>query len=130
MPIVSIVFGLMLVGLGMWGYSASDLEGALKLTALIPSAFGVLLAVCGMVGMKESRLKHAMHAAAMVGLLGFLLAAGRFLPKVIREGLDTSKLASLATGGMMVLCGLFVLLCVNSFIQARRRRKAREEGMA
>lgn len=130
MPIVSIVFGLMLVALGAWGYSASDLEGALKLTALIPAAFGVLLAVCGVVGMKESRLKHAMHAAAMVGLLGFLLAAGRFLPKFLREGLDTAKLASLATGGMMVLCGLFVILCVNSFIQARRRRKASEEGLS
>lgn len=126
MPIVSIVFGGLLIALGVWGYSASELEGAVKLTALIPAAVGAILALCGAVALKESLLKHAMHAAAAVGLIGFLVAAGRFIPKAIRSGVDTSSVGTLATGGMMVLCLIFVGLCVNSFIQARRRRAARE----
>lgn len=130
MPVVSILFGVLLVGLGVWGYSASDLEGWVKVTALIPAGFGALLVLCGLVGLKESLLKHAMHVAAMVGLLGFLLGAGRFVPKVIRSGFDPSNVASVATGAMTLLCLVFVALCVNSFIQARRRRAAREAAAA
>jgi hypothetical protein len=125
MPIVSIVFGALLIALGVWGYSESNLEGALKLTALIPAAVGVILALAGVAALKERYLKHAMHAAATAGLLGFLLAAGRFIPKAVREGVDTSNVATVSTGLMMVLCLVFVGLCVNSFIQARRRRAAR-----
>jgi hypothetical protein len=123
MPIVSVVFGLLLVGLGVWGYTTSTLEGNLKLTALIPAAFGAVLIVCGLVGMVGRMLKHAMHAAALVGVLGLLLAAGRFISKAAKDGtVDFSQPATQATLGMAVLCLVFVCLCINSFIQARRRR--------
>jgi hypothetical protein len=120
------LFGVLLTALGGWAYSASDLEGALKFTALIPAGVGVILFVCGLVGLRESALKHAMHVAATVGLLGLLLGAGRFVPKVLREGFDASNVATVATGGMTLLCLVFVGLCIHSFIQARRRRTARE----
>ncbi len=126
MPVVSIVFGGLLIALGVGAFSVSELEGWKKATALIPAGVGAILAVCGLVALKERYLKHAMHAAAAVGLIGFLLAAVRFLPKALTEGIDTSKPATTATGTMMLLCGVFVALCVNSFIQARRRRAARE----
>jgi hypothetical protein len=126
MPVVSIVFGVLLLGLGIWAFSVSELEGLLKATALIPALVGAILVVCGLLALKERLLKHAMHLAAAVGLVGFLLAAGRFIPKAIRVGIDTSNIATVATGGMMVLCAVFVGLCVNSFIQARRRRAARQ----
>lgn len=126
MPIVSIVFGALLIALGGWAFSVSELEGWRKATALIPAAVGALLAVCGLVGLNEARLKHAMHAAAAIGLIGFLMAAGRFVPKAIRDGVDTSHVGTVSTGAMMVLCAVFVGLCVNSFVQARRRRAARE----
>lgn len=130
MPVVSIIFGGLLIALGAWAFNASELEGWRKATALIPAAAGGLLAVCGVIALKESLLKHAMHAAATVGLLGFLAAAGRFLPKAISQGVDTTDVATMSTGGMMVLCLVFVGLCVNSFIQARRRRAAREAAAA
>jgi uncharacterized membrane protein len=126
MPIVSIVFGVLLIGLGVWGYSTSDLEGNLKLTALIPAAVGTVLAICGAVALVERYLKHAMHVAATVGLIGLLLAAGRFVSKAVKDGVDLSKTAPQATLAMLALCLVFVGLCVNSFIQARRRRAARE----
>jgi hypothetical protein len=116
---VSIVCGGLLIALGLWGYTATE---AKSVTALIPAFVGGALAVLGAVALKESLLKHAMHAAAAIGLLGALAAAGRFVPKVIKSGLDTNDAATLSTGGMTVICAVFVGLCVNSFIQARRRR--------
>ena len=124
MPVVSIVFGGLLIALGGWGYVATD---ARSWTALIPAFVGGALAVLGALALKESLLKHCMHAAAMIGLLGFLAAAGRFIPKVVQEGFDTNNPATLSTGGMTLLCAVFVGLCINSFIQARRRRAARTQ---
>jgi hypothetical protein len=123
MPVVSIVTGMLLIALGVWGYTAAQKP---SVTALIPALVGVLIAGAGAVALKESLLKHAMHAAAGIGLLGFLAAASRFVPKVAREGLQLADLPTVTTGCMTLLCGVFVGLCVNSFIQARRRRAARE----
>ena len=71
-----------------------------------------------------------MHAAAAVGLLGFLFGAGWFLPgSSLRTSGDVMDTAGLSTLTMAVLCGTFVGLCVKSFIDARkRRRKAEAEG--
>src|SRR5262249_29782012 len=124
MPIVTLVFGGLLIAVGAWGYSTSDLEGPAKLTALIPAAVGLARAAWGALARRESRLKHAMHAAAAIGLIGLLLALGRFVPGAIRNGVDTSKVSTQAILAMLALCAVFVGLCVNSFIQARRRRAA------
>lgn len=125
MPIVSIVFGGLLIALGVWGYVATD---AKSITALIPAFAGGLLALLGGLALVERFLKHAMHAAAMIGLLGFVAAGGRLVPKLMRDGVSLDDPGTVAIGGMTVLCGLFVVLCVNSFIQVRRRRSAREAG--
>jgi uncharacterized membrane protein len=125
MPIVSIVFGLALIGLGVWGYATSELEGNLKYTALIPAAVGVILAVCGAVALVERFLKHAMHLAAVIGLIGLVVAAGRFISKAAKDGVDFHKTSTQAVLGMIGLCLVFLALCINSFIQARRRRMNR-----
>jgi hypothetical protein len=117
-PVVSIVCGALLIALGVTGYIATEAK-----TALIPAVVGGLIAVCGVVGLKESLLKHAMHAAAAIGLLGFLAAMSRFVPKLLGD-FDWSDPATAMTGKMALVCGVFVALCVNSFIQARRRRAA------
>jgi len=128
-PLVSIFFGLLLVALGIWGYWGGDLglweplglarPERLSATALIPAYVGAALVVLGLLAFKESLLKHAMHGAAMVGLLGLLAAVGR----LVTTG-NTKGVAGVSLIGMMLLCGLFVALCVNSFIQVRRRRRA------
>ena len=129
MPAVSVVFGLLLIALGVWGYWGDVLglwvllgfqpPDGKSITALIPAAVGILLAVCGLLAFKESRLKHAMHGAAMIGLLGFVAALGRILMTGKVEGVSGVSLTV-----MSLLCGVFVALCINSFIQARRRRAA------
>jgi hypothetical protein len=122
---VSIVFGGLLIALGVWGYVTTSM---VSWTALIPAFFGGALALLGVLALKESLLKHAMHAAALVGVVGFLAAAGRFVQGLRNP--DAKQAALISTGGMALLCAAFVGCCVNSFIQARRRRAARAAAEA
>lgn len=122
MPIVSLVTGALLVAVGLWGKWSTGTE---SITALIPAFFGAALIAAGLVGLRESLLKHAMHAAAMVGLLGFLGGAVN-LGRMIGKGVSLNATPGISSLLMTGLCAVFVGLCVNSFIQARRRRAARE----
>jgi len=121
---LSILFGLLLSALGLIGYFAPETFGTVgevgtSLTALIPVGFGVVLLVCGLIVMAKPTLrKHVMHAAALVGLLG---AVGGFMP-LMKNKMDFSKSGTVAGALMIGLCVVFVALCVNSFIQARKRR--------
>jgi hypothetical protein len=128
-PVVSVVFGLLLIALGIWGYwgGALGLWAPLGLTpperlsgtALIPAYFGTALVVLGLLAFKENRLKHAMHGASVVGLLGLVAAGGRLVATGNVTGVGGISLLT-----MSLLCAVFVALCVNSFVQARRRRRA------
>ena len=129
MWLITIVFGGILGLLGIYGYAESDRR---SLTALIPCAFGVVLLICG--GLSRSPLyrKHAMHVAVLVGLIGFVMPAIMAVPKlpsvisdgnVLRaDGSDASRAIIMQTI-MAAICLVFVILCVNSFIQARRARR-------
>lgn len=116
---ISIVFGLLLIVLGVGTYLAAP-EAQRSPTALIPSLAGILLTVLGAAALKPAIRKHAMHGAAMVGLLGFLASAGKFFSIVAKTGALPDTLKTIGMGGMMVLCLLFVVLCVKSFVDARR----------
>jgi hypothetical protein len=130
-PFVTIVVGLLLCALGVAGYTgAVEYFGRhpySSVTALIPAFVGAPLAVCGLLTLNERWLKHAMHAAAMLGLLGLIGAGARAavrVPDVLSGG--TAALehpeAFRSQVAMAAICAVFVGLCVNSFIQARRRR--------
>jgi hypothetical protein len=117
---VSIVFGLLLIGLGLAGYFGADTTSP---TALIPAGFGAALLLLGVLALKESLRKHAMHLAAMVGLLGVIGALVRPIQKLASGAEVRADAALLSQLLMAVLCAVFLGLCVNSFIQARRRRR-------
>jgi len=70
--------------------------------------------------------KLLMHIAVTVGLLGALAS---LVPTVIQllklakgESLDPMRAGSVFS--MAILCGLYVFLCVKSFINARKNREA------
>jgi len=118
MASTTIVFGLVLTVLGVAGYF---LTGTSSFTALIPAIFGVLLLALGFVARNEGARKHAMHAAAAVALVGFLGA----LMSLLRTPSGVRSAAALYSQlAMVVLTGIFVALCVKSFIAARRARRA------
>lgn len=123
MPIVAMVTGMVLVGIGLAGYGLSD---APSKTALIPAFFGMPVIICGALALKERFLKHAMHVAAVLGVLGFLAPLGRIIPTAVR-GEFRLDLGGICLIGMAVVCGVFVLLCVKSFIDVRKAREAGQE---
>ena len=121
MPIVTIVFGLLLAALGVYGYTSAV---PAHVTALIPAFFGVAFIVLGALATRPSLLRHAMHAAAALGLLA-LLGSARGVPDALRvlSGEVVARPAMATSQGLMfVLCAIFVALCVRSFMAARRER--------
>ena len=98
-----------------------------SVTALIPAFLGIPLLLCGLVAMKESARKHAMHAAATLGLLGFLAGAGRGamgIGKFVSDDPSLNQRSFLFVWLMAIVCAVFVFLCIQSFRSARAAQKA------
>lgn len=119
MPKVGIFTGLLLVGLGIAGYF---IGGRSSLTAFIPAFFAIPLLIVSALSLKPSFLKLGMHLAATLGLLGFIAPLGMVIPKLIKGSLEW-KLSTYSMLAMSVICGIFVALCVKSFIDVRKARK-------
>jgi hypothetical protein len=118
----SVLFGILLVVLGGWGYFGAAEEHR-SLTALIPAFFGLALLLLGLLAFKEQLRKHAMHAAAALGLLGLIGGVVRLVMKYAKDG-NLEGRAPLASGLMALACAVFVGMCVSSFLAARRARSA------
>ena len=122
---VTLVFAALLIALGLVSFFGT---GSAHPTALIPTWFGVALGVFGFLAISpnEGRRKLFMHVNVTIGLLGFLGSAGRALFATIHasstgKAPDSIALASQVT--MAVLTLTYVVLCVRSFIDARRSGK-------
>lgn len=118
---ITIVFGVLLIALGLGDYYLMDGK---SWTALIPAALGLTMLVLGLVGLKDSLRKNAMHAAVLLGLLGFAFTV-QALVELGRQILG--KPDRIAQSIMALLCGAFVVMAVKSFIDARRNRPAAAE---
>jgi hypothetical protein len=120
---ITIVTGVLLILLGLASYLYT---GHQYPTSLIPSAFGILLVAFG--SMAETPVQRrrmlAMHIAVTVGLLGFLATAAALVSVVqlIKGKLFPYPIAIEEKAAMSVLLLIYVLLCVRSFIVARRSR--------
>jgi len=117
----TIIFGVLLILLGAGTYFGGD-PGPKRGTALIPSAVGLLIAICGVIAMNPNARKHAMHVAVLLGAIGFLAAVGRIVRTYSETGSLPGGLKMVGMGGMAILCGVFVALCVQSFIAVRKAR--------
>jgi hypothetical protein len=120
---VTVAVGVVLSAIGLFGYFNSASEHPSP-TALIPTGFGVVLIVLGIVAHRASARMHAMHAAAAIALVGFLLAGGRGFMKLGQAASDDLALSRPVrlTLLMALVCLVYVGLCVWSFVAARRRR--------
>ncbi len=119
---VAIIIGLILMAIGVAFYLAT---GGKSITAMIPAFVGLPIAVCGAVGLNELRRKAAMHVAVVIALLGFLGSFGRALklPAALSGtpgGPD--PIVAYESAALNVLCLVFIILAVRSFMDARRAR--------
>ena len=112
MPKQTLIFAALLIALGLGAYFVSGSQ-----TALMPAYPGGLLAIfAGLALSFANARRHFMHAAAVVALLGALAPAAAL---VIRAA-QMSPLALSVNIGMLALCGILLVLMVQSFRAARR----------
>jgi multisubunit Na+/H+ antiporter MnhF subunit len=121
MPTTTIVTGVLLLALGLVGFVGT---GSQHPTALIPAGFGIALAVCGFLAKAPERRKLYMHIAVTLGLLGFLGTVTGLI-KVVRMAAGETIArpeAAESQAVMAFISAIFVAICVNSFIKARKAR--------
>ena len=123
---VTLIFAVLLAGLGLAGYVGT---GSQHPTALIPLWFGLALGIFGFLAISpnEGRRKLFMHINVTIGLLGFLgglIEAIRGYVHATAAGLQPDVIAMASKSIMTVLLLIYVVLCVRSFIAARRARQA------
>jgi cytochrome b561 len=124
---LTIAFGFVLIVLGVWGFVAT---GSAHRTALIPTWIGLALAVSGGLARTEDAKQRMlwMHVAVTVGLLGFLGAVSRAIVELVKaQGAPLEHPVAVEDqAAMAVICLVYVLLCVRSFIAVRRTRISAE----
>jgi peptidoglycan/LPS O-acetylase OafA/YrhL len=114
MPKIAIAVGVVLVVQGVGFYVGTSSK---SITALIPTFVCLPILCLGLLALKESARKHAMHAAAALAMLGLLAAVGR----MASAGVAISP-AGISVVMLALITGGFLILCVKSFVDARRRK--------
>lgn len=120
MPKISVLFGTLLSVLGLYGYFGM---GRASVTALIPLFIGVPIIILGVLAFDEKKVKHTMHIASVLVLLGLIGSVYRFLEKLINGNMDSSSIVLII---MIVICIIFLMLAINSFIEARKAREKKQ----
>jgi uncharacterized membrane protein HdeD (DUF308 family) len=126
MPRITILFGLLLIVYGILTFVESVTKSP---TAAMPAYFGIVFLLLGILAMSDKWRKHAMHAAALIGVIGLvggLIMGGSKIPALLTgqpQLDDIARHKALAQNILALVCALFVALCVYSFIQARALRK-------
>jgi hypothetical protein len=120
-PKLTIVYAVLLILLGVIGYFAS---GAVSVTALIPAFFGIVILTLGILASKRIGKKHAMHAAAVLSLIGFVATVGGSDEMVeLLTGGDVARPGAVISRSLMSILSLaYFIVSVLSFVIARANR--------
>lgn len=114
---LAVVFGVMLASIALvmgFGHVPGFDTGAIGVLVI-----GVVLAISGLLTMAKPDMRmHAMHLAALAGLVGVGWGIWLWIRSTGGPGPYWPGIAVGSTSG------LFVILCVRSFISARRARQA------
>ena len=121
----TLIFATILILLGASIFIAT---GSHAPTALIPAFFGIVFGLLGLLANTNNNKRRMlfMHIAVTIGLMGFLFpgirAAGDIF-KLLRHQAVLRPIAMWEEIAMSLICLVFVLLSVRSFISARRTRR-------
>ena len=122
---VTLVFAALLIALGLAGYFGT---GHQHPTALIPAWWGLAMGVFGFLAISpnEGRRKLFMHinvTIAALGCLGAVVVAIQGYGAARSAGVEPDHIALAAKLIMAALLAIYVKLCVQSFLDARRSRQ-------
>jgi hypothetical protein len=119
---LSITYGVIFILMGLVSYFGISSE---SITALIPAFFGIPMLILGWLGLNEKYLKHTMHGAAVLMLLGFFGTIGGLIKffKML-GGVQPERPAAITVQAIMaVMCLVFIVFAVKSFMDVRKNRK-------
>lgn len=134
MPLLTCITGILLIVIGLWGFLSSW-----AITALIPLFVGAPLFGCGLMGRDGDMRRSFMHVAALLSVMGalggvFALTAPEKPPKKdvgwTNDNVKTVKAATISKTLMTMLCSQHLVLCVASFILARRAMREAQADAA
>lgn len=117
---ITIWTGISLFILGIIGFL---ITGSQSFTALIPSVFGILIFICALIAGNEIRRKIAMHIAQVLALLGFLGSVSglaKLIMYVFGTGILERPSAVIAQTFMALICLIYLILGIRTFIKARK----------
>ena len=122
---LTLVLAVLLVALGLIGYVGT---GSMPPTALIPAWIGLALGIFGFLAISrnEGRRKLFMHINVTIALLGFLGSAAEAVRGYVHAKSAGVEPDQIALASKITLAGLllfYIILCVRSFIAARRSGK-------
>jgi hypothetical protein len=115
----SIILGIILITLGLISYLGISSE---SITALIPTFLGIPILILGYLALNEKYLKHAMHGALVLVILGFGGTVGGLIKffRMLGGEVFERPSAIIVQAIMAVLCLVFLIFAIKSFIDARR----------
>ena len=116
---ITAIYGGILI---FWGLAVTFISGSTSITSYIPSMFGWPMLFLGVMALKAPKYKKIlMHIVVVIGLLIFL--GGLDVIRNIMSGTFGDNPWASASKTMLLVTGAyFSVLCVKSFIHARKMR--------
>lgn len=114
------IVGALLVATGVVAYVVT---AASSVTALIPAFVGGLILICAAIAGRPALHRHGIHAALVVALLG-ALGSLMNVAKIgqLLAGTAERPAAIVTSVILFVVCAVYVVLGIRSFVTARRAR--------
>ena len=98
----TILFGLLLVAIGLGAYYFADAKQPM---VLIPAVLGIAMFVCGVVAAQGAMRMLAIHVAALIGLIGFVGPVAMLFEDVANTALFLVRDAPYITGQVLNVDG-------------------------
>lgn len=116
---ITAIYGGILI---FWGLAVSFISGSTSITSYIPSMFGWPMLFLGVMALKAPKYKKIlMHIVVIIGLLIFL--GGLDVIRNAMSGtLGNNPWATASKTMLLVTGAYFSVLCIKSFIHARKMR--------
>ena len=116
---ISIFYGSFLI---IWGVAISFISGSDSLTSFIPSFFGLPILIFSFLTVKyQEKKKLFMHIVVTFGLLVFIGGLD-VVRGILKNNLFENFYADLSKLMMLITGLIFTILCVKSFIFARKNK--------
>ena len=116
---ISIFYGLFLI---TWGVAVSFVSSSNSLTSFIPSLFGLPILIFAFLTIKyQEKKKLFMHIVVTFGLLIFIGGLD-VLRGILKDNFFENFYADLSKLMMLITGLIFTILCVKSFIFARKNK--------